>query len=73
MFARLNLLVDICIVPAIKGTMARSGPKNRPINTYLLPKDISRAHDCGEIHYHDLDYAPFFPMFNCMLIGSFSE
>ncbi|NHX34720.1 anaerobic ribonucleoside-triphosphate reductase, partial [Escherichia coli] len=20
------------------------------------------------IHYHDLDYAPFFPMFNCMLI-----
>ena len=22
----------------------------------------------GEIHYHDLDYSPFFPMFNCMLI-----
>ncbi len=26
------------------------------------------AHEKGEIHYHDLDYAPFFPMFNCMLI-----
>lgn len=26
------------------------------------------AHERGEIHYHDLDYAPFFPMFNCMLI-----
>ncbi|VFS27826.1 anaerobic ribonucleoside-triphosphate reductase [Enterobacter cancerogenus] len=26
------------------------------------------AHERGEIHYHDLDYSPFFPMFNCMLI-----
>lgn len=35
---------------------------------YILPRDIVRAHQRGEIHYHDLDYAPFFPMFNCMLI-----
>lgn len=34
----------------------------------LLPRDIVQAHERGEIHYHDLDYAPFFPMFNCMLI-----
>lgn len=26
------------------------------------------AHERGMIHYHDLDYSPFFPMFNCMLI-----
>ena len=26
------------------------------------------AHERGVIHYHDLDYSPFFPMFNCMLI-----
>jgi len=36
--------------------------------SYMLPRDVVQAHDRGEIHYHDLDYAPFFPMFNCMLI-----
>lgn len=35
---------------------------------HLLPRDVVQAHERGEIHYHDLDYAPFFPMFNCMLI-----
>lgn len=34
----------------------------------LLPKDIAEAHLKGEIHFHDLDYSPFFKMFNCMLI-----
>ncbi len=34
----------------------------------LLPRDVVQAHERGEIHYHDLDYSPFFPMFNCMLI-----
>ncbi|EKO3582217.1 anaerobic ribonucleoside-triphosphate reductase [Vibrio metschnikovii] len=36
--------------------------------TRILPRDIVQAHEQGDIHYHDLDYAPFFPMFNCMLI-----
>ncbi|WED24406.1 anaerobic ribonucleoside-triphosphate reductase [Vibrio sp. JC009] len=36
--------------------------------THILPRDIVQAHENGDIHYHDLDYAPFFPMFNCMLI-----
>ena len=35
---------------------------------HILPRDIVHAHESGDIHYHDLDYAPFFPMFNCMLI-----
>ena len=35
---------------------------------YILPRDVVEAHEKGEIHYHDLDYAPFFPMFNCMLV-----
>lgn len=35
---------------------------------HILPAHITTAHERGEIHYHDLDYAPFFPMFNCMLI-----
>lgn len=36
--------------------------------THILPRDVVNAHEVGDIHYHDLDYAPFFPMFNCMLI-----
>ncbi|EGR1133024.1 anaerobic ribonucleoside-triphosphate reductase [Vibrio cholerae] len=36
--------------------------------TRILPRDVVQAHELGDIHYHDLDYAPFFPMFNCMLI-----
>lgn len=35
---------------------------------HILPKHIAEAHIKGEIHYHDLDYAPMFGMFNCMLI-----
>ncbi len=35
---------------------------------HILPAPIMQAHDRGDIHYHDLDYSPFFPMFNCMLI-----
>ncbi|MTT31933.1 anaerobic ribonucleoside-triphosphate reductase [Terrilactibacillus sp. BCM23-1] len=35
---------------------------------YLLPKRVAESHERGEIHFHDLDYSPFFPMFNCMLI-----
>lgn len=36
--------------------------------THILPKHIANAHTNGDIHFHDLDYSPFFPMFNCMLI-----
>ncbi|EOX3353173.1 anaerobic ribonucleoside-triphosphate reductase [Vibrio cholerae] len=36
--------------------------------TRILPRAVVQAHESGDIHYHDLDYAPFFPMFNCMLI-----
>ncbi len=35
---------------------------------HILPRDIVQAHEKGEIHYHDLDYSPFFPMFNCMIV-----
>ncbi|MFS7181820.1 anaerobic ribonucleoside-triphosphate reductase [Serratia proteamaculans] len=35
---------------------------------HILPRDVVLAHERGEIHYHDLDYSHFFPMFNCMLI-----
>lgn len=35
---------------------------------HQLPREIVQAHEKGEIHYHDLDYSPFFPMFNCMIV-----
>ncbi|XPE61021.1 anaerobic ribonucleoside-triphosphate reductase [Shigella flexneri] len=35
---------------------------------HLLPRDVVQAHERGDIHYHDLDYSPFFPMFNWMSI-----
>lgn len=31
----------------------------------MLPKEVSEAHINGWLHYHDLDYSPLFPMFNC--------
>lgn len=34
----------------------------------ILPKHIVKAHDSGDIHYHDLDYSPFLPMTNCCLV-----
>ncbi|MGL5014711.1 MAG: anaerobic ribonucleoside-triphosphate reductase, partial [Bacteroidales bacterium] len=33
-----------------------------------LPDAIVKAHDSGDIHYHDLDYSPFLPMTNCCLV-----
>lgn len=47
----------------LAGIVAKHYAKN-----HILPKDIVLAHDNGEIHYHDLDYSPFFPMFNCMIV-----
>ena len=35
---------------------------------YILPKAVTDAHDRGDIHYHDLDYSPLMPYFNCMLV-----
>lgn len=34
----------------------------------ILLRDVVIAHERCEIHYYDLDYSPFFPMLNCMLI-----
>ena len=36
--------------------------------SHMLPRDVVQAHESGDLHFHDLDYSPFFPMFNCMLI-----
>ncbi|GLS82064.1 anaerobic ribonucleoside-triphosphate reductase [Paraferrimonas haliotis] len=62
-----NANKDSKVIPTQRDLLAGIVAKHYAKN-YMLPKDVVRAHEMGEIHYHDLDYAPFFPMFNCMLI-----
>ncbi|MEK0317758.1 anaerobic ribonucleoside-triphosphate reductase [Cohnella sp. 56] len=47
----------------LAGIMARDYAQ-----TYMLPRRVADAHNRGDIHFHDQDYSPYFPMFNCMLI-----
>ena len=35
----------------------------------LLPKHIVEAHNNGVLHFHDMDYSPCQPIFNCCLIN----
>ncbi|MEC4565524.1 anaerobic ribonucleoside-triphosphate reductase [Paenibacillus sp. CMAA1739] len=35
---------------------------------YMIPKRVVEAHNRGDLHFHDQDYSPYFPMTNCMLI-----
>lgn len=62
-----NANKDSKIIPTQRDLLAGIVAKHYALQ-HMLPKDIARAHIDGDIHYHDLDYAPFFPMFNCMLI-----
>ncbi len=62
-----NANKDSNVIPTqrdlLAGIVARHHAK-----AYILDEVIVKAHEQGDIHYHDLDYAPFFPMFNCMLV-----
>ena len=62
-----NANKDAKVIPTQRDLLAGIVAKHYAKN-YLLPADVVVAHERGEIHYHDLDYAPFFPMFNCMLV-----
>ncbi len=54
-------------IPVMRDMVAGEVSKYAALE-YILPKDVAAAHKSGDIHYHDLDYSPLFPMFNCMLI-----
>ena len=46
-----------------------AGEVSRDIaNRLLLPEDVSRAHQAGEIHFHDADYV-LSQTFNCCLVN----
>ncbi|GDY25971.1 anaerobic ribonucleoside triphosphate reductase [Agarivorans sp. Toyoura001] len=62
-----NANKDSKVIPTQRDLLAGIVAKHYA-KTHLLPRDVVKAHEAGEIHFHDLDYAPFFPMFNCMLI-----
>ncbi|WP_269524267.1 anaerobic ribonucleoside-triphosphate reductase [Coraliomargarita parva] len=62
-----NANKDARVIPTQRDLLAGIIAKHYA-KQYLLPKDVVAAHESGDLHYHDLDYAPFFPMFNCMLV-----
>lgn len=62
-----NANKDSKVIPTQRDLLAGIVSRHYAIAHYL-PENIGLAHKRGDIHYHDLDYAPFFPMFNCMLV-----
>ena len=62
-----NANKDSKVIPTQRDLLAGIVAKHYATD-HILPRDVVLAHERGEIHYHDLDYSPFFPMFNCMLI-----
>ena len=62
-----NANKDSKVIPTQRDLLAGIVAKHYA-KQHILPREVVLAHERGEIHYHDLDYSPFFPMFNCMLI-----
>lgn len=62
-----NANKDSKVIPTQRDLLAGIVAKHYA-KQHILPRDVVLAHERGELHYHDLDYSPFFPMFNCMLI-----
>ncbi len=62
-----NANKDAKVIPTQRDLLAGIVARHYAL-TRLLPRAVARAHEAGEMHFHDLDYSPFFPMFNCMLI-----
>lgn len=58
---------DARVIPVQRDLLAGSVAKQYALDN-MLPKKVASAHKEGAIHFHDLDYSPFFPMYNCMLI-----
>lgn len=54
-------------LPVMKEMVA--GEVAKALSKKMLPENIIKAHECGLIHYHDLDQSPLFPFFNCCLVN----
>lgn len=55
------------LIPTQRDLLAGLVAREHALN-HILPPEVAEAHKSGDIHFHDLDYSPLFPMFNCMLI-----
>lgn len=55
-----NANKDSKVIPTQRDLLAGIVAKHYA-KSHILPKDVVAAHELGEIHYHDLDYSPFFP------------
>lgn len=53
-----NANKDSKVIPTQRDLLAGIVAKHYA-QQHLLPRDVVLAHERGEIHYHDLDYAPF--------------
>lgn len=62
-----NANKDSKLIPTMRDLTAGIVSKDLALND-ILPKHIAEAHISGDLHFHDLDYSPLYPMFNCMLI-----
>lgn len=45
-----------------------AGAVSKAVGLTMLPPHVANAHAKGELHYHDLDYHPYSPMTNCLVI-----
>jgi anaerobic ribonucleoside-triphosphate reductase len=48
-----------------------AGTKCKTIGRKMLLKEVTKAHDEGSIHFHDMDYSPLMNMSNCCLVNTF--
>jgi len=46
-----------------------AGAISKYIAKDIIPEHVYKAHVDGDIHYHDMDYAPAMPMVNCCLVN----
>ncbi len=53
-------------VPVMKNMVA--GEMAKEMAQSMLPRLVLSAHNRGDIHFHDLDESPFYPMYNCCLV-----
>lgn len=48
-----------------------AGTKCKTIGRKMLPKEVTKSHDEGSTHFHDMDYSPLMNMHNCDLMNTF--
>ncbi|UOX40450.1 NrdD-like anaerobic ribonucleotide reductase large subunit [Aeromonas phage GomatiRiver_11] len=62
-----NANKDANVIPTMRDMMAGIASKDYALS--VLPEHLAQAHQNGDIHIHDLDYAFTLPMTNCCLVN----